>query len=118
MDLQKYGKLLNKILPTIITTEKEYERLMAEFERLFNNADNLTNEEDAVLDLLVLLIEKYEEEHFQLNASTPLGILKELMDQHDLKPKDLWELFGSKGITSEVLNGDRSISKKMAKKLG
>jgi HTH-type transcriptional regulator/antitoxin HigA len=35
-----------------------------------------------------------------------------------MQAKDLWPVFGSKGITSEVLNGKRGISKEMARKLG
>jgi HTH-type transcriptional regulator/antitoxin HigA len=40
------------------------------------------------------------------------------MEVHDLTLKDVWPLFSSKGVTSEVLNGKRGISKAIAKKLG
>jgi HTH-type transcriptional regulator/antitoxin HigA len=39
------------------------------------------------------------------------------MEQRDLRPRDLWDTFGSKGITSEVLSGKRGISIAMARKL-
>jgi HTH-type transcriptional regulator/antitoxin HigA len=39
------------------------------------------------------------------------------MEARDLTQKDLWKVFGSKGIASEVLNGKRSVSKTHAKKL-
>jgi HTH-type transcriptional regulator / antitoxin HigA len=64
-----------------------------------------------------VLIEKYEDEHYQLNAATPLGILRELMEARNVKPSDLWGVFGSKGIASEVMSGKRAISKSHAKKL-
>ena len=48
---------------------------------------------------------------------SPNEILKFLMEQKDLKQSDLLHIFGSSGITSEVVNGKRSISKAQAKKL-
>jgi HTH-type transcriptional regulator / antitoxin HigA len=116
-DIKRYGKLISKVAPKVIETEEEYDRLMAEFERLFNKPD-LTPEENAIYELLVMLIENYEEKHYALNVSSPLSILKSLMEEHDLKPKDLWDLFGSKGVTSEIFSGKRGISKAQAVKLG
>ena len=45
-------------------------------------------------------------------------MLKELMRAREMQAKDLWPVFGSKGIASEVLNGKRAISREAAKKLG
>jgi HTH-type transcriptional regulator / antitoxin HigA len=39
------------------------------------------------------------------------------MEARNLTQKDLWKVFGSKGTTSEVFNGKRSISKTHAKKI-
>jgi HTH-type transcriptional regulator / antitoxin HigA len=44
-------------------------------------------------------------------------MLHHLMEARNLTQKDLWKVFGSKGITSEVFHGKRSISKTQAKKL-
>ena len=79
--------------------------------------DFLSLEEVRLLDLLGLLVEQYEEEHYQIDEGSPFETLKFLMEEHGLKHKDIWSLFGSKGITSEVLNGKRAISKAQAKKL-
>ncbi len=70
-----------------------------------------------MLVLLAYLIEGFENKNFTLNASTPLSVLQSLMEARDLHPRDLWSLFGSRGITSEVLHGKRGISKTQAKKL-
>jgi len=81
---------------------------------------NLSPEEGALFDLLVTLIEKFETEHHRLernSKATPLSILRELMAGRDLKPSDLWNVFGSKRLTSEVLNGKRAISKSKAQAL-
>ena len=80
--------------------------------------EELTDEQAELFDLLVTLIEQYEDKHYQLKAATPHDILNELMLARDLKQKDLIEVFGSKGIASEVINGKRSISKNQAKTLG
>jgi HTH-type transcriptional regulator / antitoxin HigA len=78
-------------------------------------------EDDALLELLVQLIERFEEEHysFELNASegelaNPRSILLYLMEEHDLKQVDLVGVIGSRGVVSEVVNGKREISKAQA----
>ena len=84
-----------------------------------SNKPDLTPEEDQFLELLVALIEKFEAEQYPMNnLSTPLSRLKFLMETNGLKQAELVEVFGSKGITSEVVNGKRSISKQAALKLG
>jgi HTH-type transcriptional regulator / antitoxin HigA len=118
MNPQKYGRLLAKTLPQAITTEAENDRMLAIVNKLMSKGeDNLSPEEGALLDLLFALIEKFEDEHYKLNASTPHGILRELMQARGVKQSDLWPIFGSKGTASEVLNGKRAISKAQAKKL-
>jgi HTH-type transcriptional regulator/antitoxin HigA len=52
-----------------------------------------------------------------MGEANPLDVLKELMRAKEMQPKDLWPVFGSKGIASEVLNGKRGISREMARKL-
>ena len=107
-----------KTLPATIDTEEQNERMLREVERLIDKGeDNLAPEEETLFKLMTRLIEDFEEQHYKLNAATPVTILKELMAARDLQPKDLWEVFGSKGLTSEVLNGNRDISKNKAKAL-
>ncbi len=67
--------------------------------------------------LLTLLIEDFEQRHYQLKAATPHEALRELMAARNIEAHDLWELFGSKGVASEVINGKRAISKSRAKAL-
>jgi HTH-type transcriptional regulator/antitoxin HigA len=74
--------------------------------------------ETSLLKLLAVLIEDYEQKRYSMGDASPLDTLKELMRARDMQAKDLWPVFGSKGITSEVLNGKRGISKEMARKLG
>jgi HTH-type transcriptional regulator / antitoxin HigA len=118
LNKEKYTQLLNETLPRVINTEEEYERLLNEVSQLMLLGENITAEEAEVLQLLTVLIEDYEDQYYQLKTATPIDILQELMSVRGLKQKDLLEVFGSKGIASEVINGKRTISKNQAKALG
>jgi HTH-type transcriptional regulator/antitoxin HigA len=64
-----------------------------------------------------VLIHEYEERRHPIAKANPQQTLKHLMEARSLTQKDLWKVFGSKGITSEVFHGKRSISKAQAKRL-
>jgi HTH-type transcriptional regulator/antitoxin HigA len=71
-----------------------------------------------LLDLLVVLVEKFEDQHYQLGGSTPQSILLHLMEARDLRQEDLVSVIGSREVVSELINGKRGISKAQAKALG
>ena len=84
-----------------------------------SNKEDLTPEEEQLLDLLVTLIENFESQQYTFdNNSTPLSRLIFLVEANNLKQVDLLDIFSSKGIASEVFNGKRQISKTHAAKLG
>ncbi len=114
---ERYGSLLAAALPTVIQTEAENDYYLAIVEGLMQKGDKLSKEEEALLELLSLLIETFERMHYQIKKSTPRAILNELMAANQLKQSDLLPVFGSKGRVSEVVNGKRDISKEQAKKL-
>lgn len=116
IDKNAYGSLLAEFQPKIITSEEENEKYLEVVERLMGCKDR-TLEQDALLDLLVILIEKFEDEHYQLHGSTPQSILQHLMEAQDIRQEDLVGVIGSRGVVSEVVNGKRSISKAQAKAL-
>lgn len=70
------------------------------------------------MDLLVVLVEKFEDQHYQLGGSTPQSILLHLMEARDLRQEDLVSVIGSREVVSELINGKRGISKAQAKALG
>jgi HTH-type transcriptional regulator/antitoxin HigA len=119
-DPNKYGKLLTETLPGVIETEEENERALAVvWELMKKGEDGLSPEEDRLMRLLVRLIEDFEDQAYPMpNITTPLDTLKGLVFEHELKQKDLVDIFGSQSIVSEVLNGKRGISKSHAKRLG
>lgn len=117
IDNKKYARVLAKVLPRVITTDKEHGRMLVEIEKLMDKGEYRTAEEDAALDLMVRLIKDYEEEHHPLPDPSPHDMLVYLMDQRNLKQADLLPIFKSRGYVSEVMNGKRGISKVHAKQL-
>lgn len=117
-DERKYGRLLALAAPAVIRNEAECERVEEEIGKLLRKGDNLTAEEDRLLELLSALVERYEDETEDFPPSPPNRILRFLMKQNDLRQADLAPIFGSSGRVSEVVNGKRGISKAQAKALG
>ena len=119
LDLQKYARLVARATPVVIKTEAEFERADAEVRRLLRKgAKNLSLEENRLLMLLSRLIEDYEAQTFPVPTSAPHQTLQFLMEQNNLRQADLVAVFGSRGRTSEAVNGIRAISKAQAKALG
>jgi HTH-type transcriptional regulator/antitoxin HigA len=116
LDEKTYGQLLGRTLPHVIRTDEESERLTNELLRL-DERENPSPEEKELAELLTMLIDEYEERRYPIRKASPQRTLQHLMEARSLTQKDLWKIFGSKGITSEVFHGKRSISKTQAKKL-
>lgn len=117
VDPKVYGRLLARKRPAPIRTEADNELAIAEMEALDRRFDSLSPEEREYFDLLTVLVEAFEDEHYSLNTSTPHTRLRSLMEEHGLRQRDLLDVFGSSGVASEVVNGKRSISKVQARKL-
>jgi HTH-type transcriptional regulator/antitoxin HigA len=116
VDEKTYGRLLGRALPHVIQTEEECQRLTNELLRL-DERKNPSAEENELAELLTVLIDEYERRRYPIRKASPQRTLQHLMEAGNLTQKDLWKTFGSKGITSEVFHGKRSISKAQAKKL-
>lgn len=69
------------------------------------------------LDVLMLLVEKYEDENYAIPASDPIEAIKFLMEQKSLSRKDLEPYIGASGRVSEVLSRKRNLTLVMIKKL-
>lgn len=117
-DRQKYGALLAATLPAVIETEGDYKRLESVVEDLLAKGDNLSPEEEKLLNLVSELVADYEDKTFHIEKGEPVEILRFLIEENSLKQKDLLPIFGSEGIISEVLKGKRGITAKHAKLLG
>ena|SRR5271154_817692 len=102
--------------PKVITSDAQNERYIAALLQLERKA-HLSSAEKHFAELLTLLIEAYEEQHFPVRETSPLGVLAELMAANSLRQKDLVPVFGSESIVSEVLNGKRELNKNHIERL-
>lgn len=99
----------------IIKTESEYEEALERINELFDAKPNTKQEDE--LELLSLLVEKYEEEHYVIEPPHPIDAIKFRMDQMGLKQKDLIECFGDKSKVSDVLNLKRKLNLRFIRNL-
>jgi len=126
MDESKYAQLLSDARPRVIETEEEHERLMGIAEQLMDKGAALGPEEEALVALLVLLIEAYEtsaeededEERESHEPAKPHETLKRLLEARGLHAADVGHFFGNARLAAEVLTGQRPISRGQAKELG
>ncbi len=114
---REYSELLGKIPPKVIRSEKENEAYTEILYELDQRGKALTPAEKELAELLTLLIEDFEERRYRLPRAKPLGVLRFLMEQHELRQKDLVDVFGTASIVSEVLNGKREMNKEHIKRL-
>jgi len=117
IDPTRYKRLLSQTMPVVIESEVENERMLAIVEKLMDKGEDLSPEEEKLLKLFARLIEDFEQRYYNPREATPLEVLQHLMEARGVKQTHLWEVFGSKGIASEVLNGKRGISKTQARAL-
>ena len=100
---------------TIIKSKAQYDKYCNMLEDLIVLDDNAMQDE---IELLTLLIEKWDDEHNSFNDLNPVDLLKALMNEHNLKSKDLVGILDlSKGTVSKILNFHKGLSKDTIRKL-
>jgi HTH-type transcriptional regulator/antitoxin HigA len=102
--------------PTPITSERQHEEYLSVLGRLASK-ENPTSAEEKYAEVLITLIEAYEEEHHSIPDASPVEVLRALMDANNLRQKDLVPVFGSESIVSEVLHKKRDLNKTHIEKL-
>ncbi len=99
----------------VIKTEAEYEEALEKMEKLFDAKLNTPRGER--LELLGILVEQYEEQHYKIEPPHPIEAIKFRMEQMGLDQKDLVDCFGDKSKVSEVLNFKRKLNLGYIRKL-
>jgi HTH-type transcriptional regulator / antitoxin HigA len=102
--------------PTPITSERQHEEYLSVLDELASKG-RPTAEEEKYAQVLMTLIEAYEEEHDSIPDASPVEVLRALMNANNLRQKDLAPIFGSESIVSEVLHGKREINRTHIEKL-
>ncbi len=99
----------------VIKTEKEYQAALSRLEEIFDSKKGSKNADE--LELLSLLIEKYEDEISPIDLPDPIEAIKFRMDQLGYKQKDLAKAIGLKSRVSEILNKKRKLTIDMIRRL-
>lgn len=102
-----------KIQP--IKTKKDYKKALLFIESNFDAKP--TSNEGRIVEVLAILVEKYEDEHFPIEAPTPVEAIKFRMEQLGMSNTDLAKIIGTPARVSEILNGKRDLSLKMMRDL-
>ena len=100
----------------IIKTEQAYNEACERIYSLIHSSETPIepdSPEGEEIELLSLLIEKYEQVHYSVKPPNPIEAIKFRMEQMNLKQVDIAPLFGGKTRVSEVLNGKRPLTLKM-----
>jgi HTH-type transcriptional regulator / antitoxin HigA len=120
IDPRRYGRLLSRAQPRAIRNDKELEAMTAELLKLdeLEEAGKASLEELELAELLTVLIERYEEEHYPIILDgPPHERLAAVMEHRGLSQSDIAKVLGSRSLASEILSGKREISKAAVKKL-
>lgn len=111
---EKYALEVNS--PAPIASERQHEEYVSVLDKLASK-ENPSNDEEKYAEVLLTLIEAYEEKHHPIPDASPVEVLRALMDANDLRQKDLASIFGSESIVSEILHKKRGLSKAHIEKL-
>lgn len=99
----------------VIKTEEDYNQALTRFEKIFHAPTNTKEGDEA--ELLSLLIEKYEEEHYPIEVPDPIEAIKFRMEQMEMSNKELAQIIGYKSRVSEIFNRKRKLSLNMIRNL-
>lgn len=98
-----------------IKSEQDYETALERLEVIFDALPG--TEESDELEILGMLIEKYEKEHYPMDLPDPIEAIKFRMEQMGYTQNDLAEMIGLKSRASEILNRKRKLSLEMIRTL-
>ena len=94
---------------------KDYNNALKEIDKLWNANPN-TREGD-MLEVLVTLVEAYEEKKYKIEPPDPIEAIKFRMEQLGLQQSDLAEVLGGRNRVSEILNRKRNLTASMMRQL-
>lgn len=98
-----------------IKTEQDYDSALSRIEELWG-AKKETSEGDE-FDIMVTLVEAYEQKHYPIAPPDPIDAIKFRMEQMGMSKADMVQYLGSQSRVSEILSGKRSLTLRMIKAL-
>ena len=103
------AKMIERGAPHLIRSEEQLAAYTKALYRLTSEPRPTAAQVEAI-ELLTLLIERYEEEHYSVPKASPADVLRFLLDRHGLKQRDLAAELGGESVVSEVLSGKRRLN--------
>jgi HTH-type transcriptional regulator/antitoxin HigA len=99
----------------VIKTEEDYQLALERLEVIFDAPIDSPEGDEA--EILSILIEKYEDEHYPIGPPDPIEAIKFRMEQMDMKKSELASIIGYKSRVSEILSRKRKLTLQMIRKL-
>lgn len=99
----------------LIHTEADYQVALQRIRNLWDAPEGTPEAEE--LEILVMLVNRYEEEHYPIEEPDPIEYIKIRMEELGLRQEDLVPYMGNKGNVSKVLNRKRPLSLEMIRNL-
>jgi HTH-type transcriptional regulator/antitoxin HigA len=101
--------MIERGAPHLIRSDEQLAAYTKALYRLTSESRPTAAQVEAI-ELLTLLIELYEEEHYSIPKASPADVLRFLLDRHGLKQRDLAAELGGESVVSEVLSGKRRLN--------
>jgi len=98
-----------------IRNDDDLKRAFRRLEKIFQVEEGTPQADER--DVLVTLVEAYENSHYDFGPADPVEAIRFRMEQEGLTARDLEPFIGPSGRVSEVLNGKRPLSLRMVKRL-
>lgn len=109
--------VMQQLKYSVIKSKKQYFAYCDALENLLESGAKDRNTKDEI-ELLGVLIEKWDSDHNSFTDLDPVELLRSLMEDHELKAKDIVEILGvSKGYVSDILHYKKGFSKEVIRKL-
>jgi len=102
--------------PAPIISERQHAEYLAVLDKLASK-ERPTAAEEKYAEVLLTLVEAYEEEHHGVPDASPVHVLRALLEANGLRQKDLAPILGTESIVSEILRGRRELNKGQIEKL-
>lgn len=98
-----------------VRSKKDYELYLNWVDKMFNKKVKPNSPEGETLQVVLMLIKKYEDEHYPIPVPDPIEAIKMKMEEQNIKNKDLVGIVGSKGYVSALLNKKKPLTLELAR---
>ena len=112
----QYLKLFTAYSPRPITSEEELNATQLVIDSLIDRPE-LTPDELDYLNILGTLVKEYETQNYPMPKLNPIDLIKSLLEELDLHPRDLVPLFPNEAVILDILNGERELTIGQVEKL-